>query len=114
MAILHEAEDILISSCNGTVNKPSSQLCNLYSSDIDVNRLMPQLSMMPEVVNIFNKETVKKETTFRTICDIMNNTSSSKVMFSEVDKLLTIYLTVPMTQLLQKEHFLQCGELRHT
>ena len=100
MAILHEMEDILISSCNGTVNKPSNQLCNLYSSDIDVNRLIPQLSVMPEVVNIFNKEsgsTVKKVTTVRTICDIMNNTSSSKVMFSEVDKLLKIYLTVPMT-----------------
>ena len=66
LVILHEMEDILISSCNGNVNKPSNQLCNLYSSDIDVSRLMPQLSMMPEVVSILNKEsgsTVKKVTT---------------------------------------------------
>ena len=100
LVILHEMEDILIISCNGTVNKPSNQLCNLYPSDIDVSRLMPQLSMMPEVVSILNKEsgsTVKKVTTVTTICDMMNNTSSSKVMFSEVDRLLTIYLTIPLT-----------------
>ena len=66
------------------MNKPSNQLCNLYSRDIDVNRLMPQLSMMPEVVSIFNKEsgsTVKKVTTVTTICDMMNNISSRKVVF---------------------------------
>ena len=38
---------------------------------------MPQLSMMPELINVFNKESgakVKKVTTVRTICDMMNNT----------------------------------------
>ena len=69
----------------------------MYSSDIDIDRLMPQLSMMPELINVFKTKKVKKVTTVRTICDMMNNTAISKVMFSEVDKLLKIYLTVPMT-----------------
>ena len=100
LAVLHELEDILNTSCNGNVKKPSNQLCNLYSSDIDIDRLMPQLSMMPELINVFNKESgakVKKVTTVRAICDMRNNTSISKVMFSEMDKLLKIYLTVPVT-----------------
>ena len=56
--------------------------------------------MMPELINVFNKESgakVKKVTTVRAICDMRNNTSISKVMFSEMDKLLKIYLTVPVT-----------------
>ena len=40
---------------------------------------------------------VKEVTAISTICEVMNTTSIGKAMFSEIHKLLCLYLTVPMT-----------------
>ena len=40
---------------------------------------------------------IKKVTSVRTICDAMNNIPSTKDFFSEVNNLLQLFLTVPVT-----------------
>ena len=55
--------------------------------------------MLRELVNTANEKNsfnVEKVTTVRTICDMMNEISIGK-MFSKVNNLIRLYLTVPMT-----------------
>ena len=56
--------------------------------------------MLPELVKVANRDssiTVRKVIAISTICELMNITSIGKAMFSEIHKLLCLYLTVPMT-----------------
>ena len=57
--------------------------------------------MMPELVKAANQESsikIGEVTSLSTVCDMINETSIGKVMFSEVHQLIRLYLTVPMTQ----------------
>ena len=40
---------------------------------------------------------IKRVTRIQTLCDIFNYHPSLKMLFTEVDKLLKIYLTIPVT-----------------
>ena len=98
--MLHEIEQIIIKSCNGIVAKPYDEIIAKYKSDINFERLLPQLAMMPELLKAANQENstkIKEVTSIGTVCDMMNDTSIGKVMFSEVHQLIRLYLTVPMT-----------------
>ena len=98
--MLHEIEQIIIKSCNGIVAKPSDEIIAKYKSDINFERLLPQLAMMPELLKAANQENstkIKEVTSIGTVCDMMNDTSIGKVMFSEVHQLIRLYFTVPMT-----------------
>ena len=56
--------------------------------------------MMPELVKAANQKSsikIREVTSLSTVCDMMNETSIGKVMFSEVHQLIRLYLTVPMT-----------------
>ena len=93
--ILSEIEDILISACNGTLKQASEKIVEIYSSIIDFDKLVNQLSMLQDFVRAC--QDVRKITKVSTICEVMNSSDLGKSMFTEVHKLLTIYLTVPMT-----------------
>ena len=72
----------------------------MYKGDVDFERLMPLLSMLPEHVKVVNRDSlivVKEVTAISTICVLMNTTSIGKAIFSEIHKLLCLYLNVPMT-----------------
>ena len=71
----------------------------MYHADFDV-----QLSMLPDLVKTVNEQNIsqgqvaiKQVTAINILCDMMNTSTLGKSMFSEVDKLLHLYLTVPMT-----------------
>ena len=76
-----------------------------YKSVIDFDKLSNQLSMLPDLVRVAATSDVlacdckgiKRVTNITTICDTMNGTAIGKSMLTEVHKLLSIYLTVPMT-----------------
>ena len=56
--------------------------------------------MFLELVNTANEKNsfnVREVMTVRTTCDMINKTSMGKMMFSEVHKLLRLYLIIPMT-----------------
>ena len=100
LSVLHEMEDIVTRSCNGAIAKPSDEFIAKYRSDVNFERLLPQLAMMPELVKAANQESsikIREVTSLSTACDMMNETSIGKVMFSEVHQLIRLYLTVPTT-----------------
>ena len=57
-------------------------------------------------------QVVKKITTISTICEIMNSSDLGKSMFTEVHKLLIIYLTMPMTSATTERTFSSLRRLK--
>ena len=93
-------EELLIKSCNGTEVTISPEFTRLYSDDINTTTLSVQLSMLPDVIITANSEHsigIKEVTKINTICDIFNVCSFPKTMLGEINKLLHIYLTIPLT-----------------
>ena len=78
----------------------SDDFCQLYSTDIDIERLRTQLSLLPDLLCSFNEKegvVVHKVTSIRTVIDLMNSNSLAKTLLNQVDKLLRIYLTIPLS-----------------
>ena len=50
LSILSEMEDLLINACNGNLKQPSDKITEMYSSVIDFDKLMNQLSMLQDLV----------------------------------------------------------------
>ena len=69
--------------------------------DTDKQRLAIQLRMVSELVSANNERnpacTIKQITNLRTLCEVMNNVTSSKTMFSEVCTVLHTALTIFVT-----------------
>ena len=110
LKLLKEVENLLIESCNKHAVLPSRQLIEFYKSDINFQSLETQLSMLPDFVkthNELNKKEIpiKRITSVYTICDLMNSSSFGKSMFTEINKLLCLYLTVPMTSATAERSF---------
>ena len=98
--LLQEMERLLIDSCNGIRVTASSNFKEMYGSDLNVNTLTVQLSMLPDVVATANDEHqmgIKRVTTVSTVCDMFNTCQFPKTMLGEVDHLLHLYLTIPLT-----------------
>ena len=47
---LQEIECILIKACNGEHVKPSEEFCSMYGKDLQMDRLVSQLRMLPDLV----------------------------------------------------------------
>ena len=105
--MLNEIENMLIPSCNGTLTKPSKEFIEMYKGNVDFEKLMPQLSMLPELLKVSNKDSslaIREVTTINTICELMNTTSIGKPMFSDIHALLLLYLTIPIMTSATAEH----------
>ena len=114
--MLNEIENMLIPSCNGTLTKPSKEFIEMYKGDVDFEKLMPQLSMLLELLKVSNKDSslaIREVTTINTICELMNTTSIGKAMFSEIHALLLLYLTIPMTSATAECTFLTLRRLKN-
>ena len=105
MPIAAFLETFLLDSTNGALGDVSAdktrEKLELYSRDVDITRLMIQIQMLPDVLKTYNEKNpvvaVKKVTNLRTLCDIMNEISSAKSLFSEVFTLLRVVLIIPVT-----------------
>ena len=64
-----------------------------------MQRLMVQLSMLPDVIRtaFLGSAMIKKITNIRTISDAMNRSTIYKGMLPEVNKLIKLYMTFPVT-----------------
>ena len=114
LSILGEMEEVLISASNGTLKQPSENIKEIYSSVIDFDKLVNQLSMLQDFVRVSKvSQGIKRITKVSTICEIMNSSEIGKSMFSEVHKLLTIYLTVPMTSAIAERTFSSLRRLKN-
>ena len=77
-----------------------SKIIEAYSKDIDMKKLGRQLQMIPDLVSAYKSSQhlkLFKVTTIPTICDMLQAVPMAREMYSEVDKLLRIYLTIPVT-----------------
>ena len=104
MPIAAAIEKLLLESCDNTSIRDIQlpQEMQLYKNDVILPRLKIQLYMLPDLIRTWNqkKETaipIRKVTNVRTKCDVLNNTPSSKDMFSEVCRLIQIFYTIPVT-----------------
>ena len=75
----------------------SEALSSYIKGDIDQARLKIQLLMIPDMIKTAFDGSIKKVTTLRTLTDALNKSDIYKGMLSEVDKLLKVYFTFPVT-----------------
>ena len=97
---LEEMECLLIQSCNGEHVIPSEEFSSMYGKDLQMDRLSSQLTMLSDLVRTVSDQQqygIKKVTSIGTLIDLMNANTFSKTFLNEVDHLLRIYLTIPMT-----------------
>ena len=72
---------------------------SIYCNDLDMDKLMVQLHMLPDAVKttLLNGIPIKQVTRIQTLCQVFNNQPSLKILLSEIHNLLRIYLTIPVT-----------------
>ena len=101
---------------NSTLTKPSKEFIEMYKGDVDFEKLMPQLSMLPELLKVLNKDSslaIREVTTINTICELMRTTSIGKATFSEIHALLLLYSTIPMTSATAEHTFSTLRRLKN-
>jgi len=97
LGIVNDIESTLIEFANGNTNKGiSADLESYLKDDFDIERLKMQLSMLLDVIKTSSLG-IKKVTNIQTIVSAMNESAIYKGMLQEVDKLLKLYLTFPVT-----------------
>ncbi len=97
---IQEIETLLLKAGNGeTVDSLSSLVQSYLGKDFDLKRLKIQLSLVHNMMKTANSESVPvtKVTNVRTIAEAMNTSDIYKTMLSEVNKLLKLYFTFPVT-----------------
>ena len=103
MSIPKELEKILIKAANQQDNAPviiPDSIYTMYSKDVNFERAVVQLQMLPDVVKTYKESQGLRKlevTSVRTIAEILIGVPMTKQMFSEVDKLLRLYFTIPVT-----------------
>ncbi|XP_070549960.1 zinc finger MYM-type protein 1-like [Ptychodera flava] len=98
-------ESILLSSCTDEGGEIHCQVPEIirenYDKDIDMRKLGHQLSLLPDLVKIAKSNplfaSLKEITNIRTLAQIIREVPVARQMVSEVEKLLRIYLTIPVT-----------------
>ena len=97
LKITEEIEHLLLSVANGNAPVISDSVSNFIEGDIDKSRLSIQLSMVQDMIKTAMDGSIKKTTNIRTIAQAMDKSDIYKNMLSEIDKLLRIYFTIPIT-----------------
>ena len=101
LKVIKDLEMLLLRAANGELCAGQGYMSEALSSytegDIDRARLNAQLLMIPDMIKTVFDGCIKKVTTVRTLTDAMNKSEIYKGMLSEVDKLLKLFLTLPVT-----------------
>ena len=108
LAKIKEIENLLVDAANGRDVEPISDVVlDFLGNDVDCNRLKIQLLMAPNMINTaFACEVpVKMVTNVRTIASAMKRSEIHKGMLTEIDKVLKIHLTFPVTSATAERSF---------
>ena len=105
MLVPKEVESLLLTAANSSSTVTSGPLIpqviqSMYAKDIDMRKLQTHLSMLPDLVKSYQKLqklSVLNITKVSTIADMFAAIPTAKDLLSEVDKLLRLYLTIPIT-----------------
>lgn len=94
---IQEIEVLLLRAGNGeTIDSIPPVIQSYLDKDLDQDRLKTQLSLVCDMIKTASSQ-VKKVTNVRTIAETMNKSAIYKCMLGEVDKLLQLYFTFPVT-----------------
>ncbi|XP_003389518.1 PREDICTED: zinc finger MYM-type protein 1-like [Amphimedon queenslandica] len=100
LLLLKEKETILIESCNGKNIELSPTMQEMYQADINMEKLKLQQNMLPDEISTVNKNAnmgIHHVTRVSTVCQVFNVGKLPKSMLKEVDTLLHLFLTIPLT-----------------
>ena len=96
-----EMENMLVNSCSEKDKKGNYEnFQEMYKDDIDMDKLKIQLLLLPDVLKTSNEEHkmgIKNVTMVTTVCEMFNVCKFPKTILSEIDKVLKLYLTLPLT-----------------
>ena len=88
-------EKMIVSAANGDCDIPSI-VRDMYSDDIDERRLLNQLNLLHDFVTTADSK-VKEVKHLRTVAEAFRKQPIGRGLLSEVEKILRIYLTTPIT-----------------
>ena len=101
-----EIENTHISAVNGTmVGEIPETVLTYIQGDIDEERLKIQLLMLPDMMKRACEGRIERVTNVRTIASSVEQSAIYKWMLSEIDKLLKIYFTFPVTSATAERSF---------
>ena len=100
--VLQEMEDIVVGSCNGTKVILPKRMKKIYGQELDFQRLESQSLMVPDLVKTENQKSrqfipIKYVSSISTVCEIFISNPFTKLMLSEINKMLFLHLTASMT-----------------
>ncbi|CAF3278864.1 unnamed protein product [Rotaria socialis] len=99
-------EQFLLQTVNGSETVDETNTIGLndvrefLADDVDAEKFQRELTMLPDYLSVIRKEkkmALKKIPKISTICEVLNTQSIGKSMFSEFSKVLSLYLTIPVT-----------------
>ena len=113
-SLLRDIEaQLLLRAANGNHFVIKETISDIYAGDLDLERLELQLKMLPDLVKCSNAAVPKKQVTKpETLCNVMVENPNNRKLFSEIDKLLRLYLTVPATSATAERTFLVLRRLK--
>lgn len=98
LSTITEIEMLLVSAGNGTMANEIPETVSIYlESGIDVEWLKVQLLMLPDMIKTAFEGRIKAVTNVRTITSSMEQNEIYKGMLSQINKLLKICITFPVT-----------------
>ena len=115
MPIAALLEKTLLDAAKGSFSVYPTEL-QLYCNDVNNDRLITQLKMLPDLVRTYNEQNpatrIKEITKLSTLCQIMNDVCSSKSLFSEISTLLQIANTFPVTSATAERTFFALQQIK--
>ena len=103
--VAQELKTLLLSATNGSMFSVLQSMIEIYSKDIDVRKLRNQLELLPDVILAASHDkvaTVRQSAIL--LDDVQASSPTTKVLMSEVNKLLRIYYMLPFTSALSLIH----------
>lgn len=95
------------------MSQPEESLLNYLEKEINTERFVAQLAMVDDLIkSAFQNHPIKKVTTLRVVADAMNENEIYKRMLGEIDKVLKIYFTFPVTTATAERSFSSLRRLK--
>ena len=112
-SLLRDIEQLILRAANGNNFVIKETISDVYAGDLDLERLELQLKMLPDLVKCSNAAVpIKQVTKLETMCNVMVENPNNRKLFSEIDKMLRLYLTVPATSATAERTFLVLRRLK--
>lgn len=116
LQVVKQIEMLLLNAANGQLQVMSdiipSGIKNYLNKDIDLERLKCQLSLVPDMVKTASEGRISKVTNVRTLGDLLNQSRIYKDMLSEVNKLVNLFFTFPVTTATAERSFSSLRRLK--